>query len=321
MTGARDVSERERTSVAAAPGAEEVSERRRSSVSAAGAGSLDEALPSPGDRLAEEAAGVIRERASLVPSVAVILGSGLGGVVDDMTDAESFAFSDLPGFPAPTVPGHEGRLALGLLDGVPAAAFRGRIHFYEGNDLSTCALPVRLARALGATTIVITAAVGGIDRSLVAGQVAVGVDQINMMGANPLRGWRHPDGSPPFVDMSEVYDRELAALAMERARSLGIEVARGVYVAMPGPTYETPAEIEALRRAGGTVVGMSVVPESTAARALGMRVVGLFSVTNLAGDPASHEEVLAMADRAASTTRRIIHELLPYLSERSGSGR
>lgn len=280
---------------------------------------LTDVVPSPGDRLAEEAAGVIRERTSLVPSVAVILGSGLGGVVDDMTDAESFAFADLPGFPAPTVPGHQGRVSLGLLDGVPVAAFRGRVHFYEGNELSTCALPVRLAHALGARTIVITAAVGGIDRSLAAGQVAVGVDQINMMGANTLRGWRNPDGSPPFVDMSKVYDRELAERAMERARSLGIDVASGVYVAMPGPTYETPAEIEALRRAGGTVVGMSVVPESTAARALGMRVLGLFSVTNLAGDPATHEEVLEMADRASSTTKRIIHELLPYLAGGSGS--
>lgn len=281
---------------------------------------LIDVLPSPGDRLAEEAAGVVRERTSLVPSFAVILGSGLGGVVDEMTDAESFAFSELPGFPAPTVPGHQGRLSLGLLDGVPVAAFRGRIHFYEGNDLSTCALTARLARILGARTIVITAAVGGIDRSLVAGQVAVGVDQINMMGANPLRGWRNPDGSPAFIDMSAVFDRELMELAFERARSLGIDVARGVYVAMPGPTYETPAEIEALRRAGGTVVGMSVVPESTAARAFGMRVLGLFSVTNLAGDAATHEEVLEMADRAAGTTRRIINELLPQLAGGASSG-
>lgn len=280
---------------------------------------LLEAVPSPGDRLAEKAAGVVRERTALLPSFGLILGSGLGGVVDEMTDAETFAFADLPGFPAPTVPGHQGRLSLGRLGGVPVAAFRGRIHYYEGNELATCALPVRLARVLGARTMVITAAVGGIDRSLVAGSIGVGIDQINMMGANPLRGWRNPDGSPPFVDMSSVFDRPLADRATERAAALGIDVARAVYVAMPGPTYETPAEIESLRRAGGTVVGMSVVPESTAARALGMRVLGLFSVTNLAGDPASHEEVLAMADRAAVGTRRIIMELLPYLEPERGS--
>jgi len=273
-----------------------------------------DAFPSPGDRLAEEAAGVIRERTSLVPSVGVILGSGLGGAVEAMSEAETFAYTDLPGFPAPTVPGHAGALSLGMLDGVPIAAFRGRIHFYEGHELTRCSLPVRLARVLGAGTMVITAAVGGIQRDLVPGSIVVGTDQINMMGSNPLRGWRNPDGSPPFVDMSQVYDAELVALTRERAKALGIDVASGVYVAMPGPTYETPAEIEMLRRSGATVVGMSVVPESTAARALGMRVLGLFSATNLAGEPATHEEVLAMADLAAKDTSRLLRELLPRLA-------
>jgi purine-nucleoside phosphorylase len=273
-----------------------------------------DAYPSPGDRLAEEAAGVIRERTPLVPSVGVILGSGLGGAVEGMSEAETFKYTDLPGFPAPSVPGHAGALSLGLLDGVPIAAFRGRIHLYEGYELSLCSLPVRLARVLGAGTMVLTAAVGGIQRDLVAGSIVVGTDQINMLGSNPLRGWRNPDGSPPFVDMSQVYDAGLVALAQERADALEIAVTKGVYVAMPGPTYETPAEIEMLRRSGGTVVGMSVVPESTAARALGMRVIGLFSHTNLAGEPATHEEVLAMADRAARDTSRLLRELLPRLA-------
>lgn len=273
-----------------------------------------DAFPSPGDRLAEEAAGVIRERTSLVPSVGVILGSGLGGAVEGMSEAETFAYTDLPGFPAPSVPGHAGALSLGMLDGVPIAAFRGRIHFYEGHDLTRCSLPVRLARVLGAGTMVLTAAVGGIQRNLVPGSIVVGTDQINMMGANPLRGWRNPDGSPPFVDMSQVYDADLLALTRERADALGMAIASGSYVAMAGPSYETPAEIEMLRRSGGTVVGMSVVPESTAARALGMRVVGLFSMTNLAGEPATHEEVLAMADLAAKDTSRLLRELLPRLA-------
>jgi purine-nucleoside phosphorylase len=134
-----------------------------------------------------------------------------------------------------------------------------------------------------------------------------------MMGESVLRGWRNPDGSPPFVDMSAVYDVGLAAHALDRAGALGIEVRQGVYVAMPGPNYETPAEISALRGMGGTVVGMSVVPESTAARALGLRVLGLFSVTNLAGDPATHEEVLEMADKAAKGTSVLLRDLLPSL--------
>jgi purine-nucleoside phosphorylase len=270
-------------------------------------------VPSPGDRLGEEAAGVVRERSSLEPRVAVILGSGLGAVVDGMTGVEAFAFTDLPGFPAPTVPGHAGRLVVGELDGVPIAAFQGRIHFYEGNEMSRCALPVRLAHALGVSTLVITAAAGGIDRSLIPGSIVIGTDQINMMGESVLRGWKNPDGSPPFVDMSAVYDVDLAKDALERASSLGIEVRHGVYVAMPGPNYETPAEISALRGMGGTVVGMSVVPESTAARALDLRVLGLFSVTNLAGDPATHGEVLEMADRAAQGTSAILRDLLPSL--------
>jgi len=272
------------------------------------------AVPSPGDRLGDEAAGVVRERSSLEPAVAVILGSGLGAVVDGMTDVESFAFTELPGFPAPTVPGHAGRLAVGNLDGVAVAAFQGRIHFYEGNEMARCALPVRLAHALGARTIVITAATGGIDRSLTPGSIVVGTDQINMMGESVLRAWRNPDGSPPFVDMSAVYDADLATRAVGRAGALGIEARSGVYVAMPGPNYETPAEISALRGMGGTVVGMSVVPEATAARALGLRVLGLFSVTNLAGDPATHEEVLEMADRAARGTSALLRDLLPTLT-------
>jgi purine-nucleoside phosphorylase len=272
-------------------------------------------LPSPGDHLAEEAAGVIREHTTLVPEVGVILGSGLGGAVEGLADAASFAFADLPGFPPPSVPGHAGRLSLGLLDGVPVAAFQGRIHFYEGNDLSTCTLPVRVSRALGATTMVLTAATGGVDRSVEPGSIVVGADHINLMGANPLRGWRNPDGSPPFVDLSEVYDRRLAALALDRAGALGLNVSSGVYVALSGPSYETPAEIGMIRGSGGTVVGMSVVPEAIAARALGMRVLGLFSVTNMAGEHATHDEVLAMADVAAGAMSRLLRELLPRLGE------
>lgn len=274
-----------------------------------------DAVPSPGDRLAEGAAGVIRERSVIVPSVAVILGSGLGGAVEALEDAETFAFDELPGFPTPSVPGHAGEVALGVLEGVPLIAFFGRIHFYEGNELSVCALPVRLARVLGARTLVITAASGGIDRGLRPGSIVLGADQINMLGANPLRGWRNPDGTPPFVELAGVYDRELAELAADRAEALGVEMRPGVYVALSGPSYETPAEIEMLRRLGGTVVGMSVVPESVAARALGMRVLGLFSVTNLAGDHSTHGEVLAMADEAALAMGRLLRDLLPRLGE------
>jgi purine-nucleoside phosphorylase len=243
----------------------------------------------------------------------MILGSGLGGIAAELADAETIPYADLPGFPPPSVPGHAGALSLGAFGGVPVAAFEGRIHYYEGHELSRCALPVRVARVLGVGTMVVTAATGGVDRNLAPGSVVLGEDQINLMGANPLRGWKNADGSPPFVDLSAVFDPELAALAEERASVLGIPLRRGVYVAMPGPTYETPAEIEMVRRSGGTVVGMSVVPESTAARALGMRVLGLFGVTNLAGAPSSHEEVLETAAVAAEAMGRLLRDLLPRL--------
>jgi len=267
-------------------------------------------LPGPGDGLAEKAVATIRDRTGFAPSVAIVLGSGLGEALRDVSEEASFSFEELPGFPAPTVPGHAGRLVLGTLAGVPVAAFHGRIHYYEGNPMSSCALPVLVARHLGAGTVMLTAAVGGLDRSLSSGHLVVGTDHLNMMGTDPLRGWRNPDGSPPFVEMVDAYDPALADLAVASAETLGIPVARGVYAAMPGPSYETPAEIEHLRRAGATVVGMSVVPEAVPARALGMRVLGLFFVTNVAGGPVTHEEVIRASGVMADATSRLISHVL-----------
>ncbi|HZP91095.1 MAG TPA: purine-nucleoside phosphorylase [Actinomycetota bacterium] len=268
------------------------------------------ALPGPGDTLAEEAAEVVRARTALVPQVAIVLGSGLGEAGEDAVEEASLSFEELPGFPRPTVPGHAGRLVLGSLAGVPVAIFRGRIHYYEGNEMSACALPIRLARVLGAGTAILTAATGGIAEGLATGHLVVGTDHINAMGASPLRGWRRPDGSPPFVDMVAAYDAELAELAVAAARGLGIPVSRGVYAAMAGPSYETPAEIEALRRAGADVVGMSIVPEAVPARALGMRVLGLFFVTNQVGVKVNHEEVIRASNAMARSIGRVIAEVL-----------
>jgi purine-nucleoside phosphorylase len=253
---------------------------------------------------------VVRSRTAFVPAVAIVLGSGLGAAAEHLVEEASFSFEELPGFPTPTVPGHAGRLVLGELAGVPAAAFRGRIHFYEGNDMPACALPVRLARLLGAGTVILTAATGGIADGLDTGHLVVGTDHINFMGVSPLRGWRHPDGTPPFVDMVGAYDEKLADLAAAAAERLGVPVSRGVYAAMAGPSYETPAEIEFLRGSGAAVVGMSVVPEAVPARALGMRVLGLFFVTNKVGVEVSHEEVLKASDRVAGAIGAVIADVL-----------
>ncbi|HEU4527299.1 MAG TPA: purine-nucleoside phosphorylase [Actinomycetota bacterium] len=267
-------------------------------------------LPGPGDALADEAAEYVRERSALRPEVAVVLGSGLGAAMGSVREEASLSFEEIPGFPRPTVPGHAGALVLGELSGVPVAVFRGRIHFYEGNDLSVCALPIRLARALGAGTAILTAATGGIGEDLDTGHLVVGIDHLNFLGQSPLRGWRRPDGSPPFVDMVDAYDPALAELAVAAAERAGVPVSRGVYAAMPGPMYETPAEIAFLRVAGASVVGMSVVPEAVPARALGMRLLGLFFVTNRVGVPVEHEDVVRASDAMAGAVGAVIEDVL-----------
>jgi len=274
-------------------------------------------LPSPGDTLDEEAAAVVRSRSALEPVAGLILGSGLGAAVEGVEEDAAFSYQDLPGFTAPTVPGHAGRLVLGRLAGTAVAVFLGRMHYYEGNPMARSALPVRLSRLLGAGVMVLTASVGALDASLAPGTVVVGSDHINQMGENPLRGWRRPDGTPPFVDLSAAYDPVLAGVAVEEAEAIGAPVARGVYLAVSGPSYETPAEIEFMRRAGGSVVGMSVVPEAVPARALGMRVLGLFSVTNAVGGEVSHQEVIRVGNEMGSVLGRLLARVLPRLAAES----
>ncbi len=275
---------------------------------------MSEGLPGPGDDLPQRAAKVVRAESDLVPRFGVILGSGLGPALGDAFQEEaSFAFADLPGFPPPGVPGHAGRFALGHLAGVPVASFSGRVHFYEGHGMDVPALLPRLARELGAETMIVTAAVGGVAPGLSGGTVAVVTDHVNMMGTAPLRGWRYPDGMPAFVSMSAAYDPGLIELALERSRVLGIAAAPGVYAAMSGPAYETPAEITLAGQAGATVVGMSLVPEVVPARALGMRVLALAMVTNAFGEPVSHEEVVRVSNETAKAVGRLLMDLLPLI--------
>ena len=266
----------------------------------------------PEDRAAE-AGEAVRAATDLRPAVAIILGSGLGPAVERMERSTELSYADLPGFPPPSVPGHVGRLALGTLAGVPVAAFLGRVHYYEGHPMSVVTLPARLAAALGAGTLIATAAVGGLDPSLEPGSLVVGSDHLNFLGENPLRGWRDPEGRPPFVDMTHAYDRALAGQALARAQEIGLPADRGVYAAMPGPTYETPAELEFLRRSGATVVGMSMVPEATVAAALGMRCLGLFCVTNVVGEAVDHHEVTDVAGRFAGRLGDLLARLLPEI--------
>jgi inosine/guanosine/xanthosine phosphorylase family protein len=277
---------------------------------------VSQGLPDPGDDLPQRAAKVVRATSELIPRIALILGSGLGpALTEEFREEAGFAFTELPGFPPPGVPGHAGRFSLGMLAGVSVASFSGRVHFYEGHGMDVPALLPRLARELGAETIVVTAAVGGVAPGLAGGTVCVITDHLNMMGTAPLRGWRHPDGMPAFIPMGAAYDPGLAALALGRARALNIAAAPGVYAAMSGPAYETPTELNLIGQAGATVVGMSMVPEVLPARALGMRVLGLAMVTNAFGEPVSHEEVVRVSNETAKAVGRLLVDLLPRIDE------
>jgi purine-nucleoside phosphorylase len=275
---------------------------------------VSEGLPDPGDGVAEGIVRAIRDRSDLSPVAGVVLGSGLGDAIDvareraGAGDPIEIPYGELPGFPPPTVPGHAGRLWLGTIGERPLAIFQGRIHFYEGHPIALASLTSRIAAGLGARTMVLSTAVGAADRSLAGGSMVVVRDHINLMGTNPLAGWRFPDGSPAFVDASAVYDADLSNRALE-ILAAETTAAEGVYAAVAGPAYETPAETEMIRRLGATVVGMSMVPEALAARALGMRVLGLSFVTNAAGGSVSHEEVLLASKSAAAAIGRLVAEL------------
>ena len=263
---------------------------------------------------AERAAAAIRHRVQSVhgqerPVAAIILGSGLGGLAKRISDNVAIPFADIPGFPVARVAGHAGALIAGRLAGRPVLALAGRFHMYEGHDVRLAALPVRVMHALGARTLVVSNAAGGVRRTFRPGDLMLIDDHINLMFRNPLIGMVEP-GESRFPDMSAPYDRELQALAREVALAAGIPLQQGVYAGLLGPAYETPAEVRMLERIGADATGMSTVPEVIVARALEMRVLGISCITNLAcgltPTPLSHEEVLLVAGEAAARLERIV---------------
>lgn len=248
-----------------------------------------------------EAANAIRRVARVKPSIGIILGSGLSALADAVEDPISIAFGDIPHFPVSTIPGHQGRLVLGYLQGKPVAVMQGRVHYYEGYSMQQVTLPVRVLRQLGVELLVVTNAAGGLNRDFRAGDLMLIVDHLNlvgMIGENPLRGPNDASLGPRFVDMSKAYDRDLRKLAAAVAAEIELPLRQGVYAGLTGPTFETPADIRFLRLIGADAVGMSTVPEVTVARHGGMRVLGVSGISNMAIDTidgdaeASHEEVL-----------------------------
>ncbi|HUF27978.1 MAG TPA: purine-nucleoside phosphorylase [Gemmatimonadaceae bacterium] len=268
-----------------------------------------------GAEAALRAAGAVRERAGVDAAVeiAIVLGSGLGALADAIEEAEHIPFSGIPGFPDAGVVGHAGAMIIGRLEGMRVAALAGRFHIYEGHDPKLTALPVRVMHALGARTLIVSNAAGAVRRGLAPGDLMLIDDHINLMWRTPLAGPPEP-GEERFPDMSGPYDGELRAIARDVARDAGIPLAEGTYCAVLGPSYETAAEIRMLGRLGADAVGMSTVPETLVARALGMRVLGISCITNLAcgltPSPISHAEVLEVTGRVGERLQRLVRGTL-----------
>ena len=249
----------------------------------------------------EEAAAAIRGFSPLQPRVALVLGSGLNPLADQVEDAVVVRYGDIPHFPVSTIAGHQGRLVIGHLKGNPVIVMQGRAHYYEGYSMQQVTLPVRVFRQLGVEILMLTNAAGGLNKQYHTGDMMLINDHINyvgMAGENPLRGPNDPELGPRFLDMSKTYDRELRELALAVATEEKLPLHQGVYVGLAGPTFETPADVRFLRMIGGDAVGMSTVPEAIVARHGGMRVMGVSGISNVAIDvidgegEASHEEVL-----------------------------
>ncbi|HLG54605.1 MAG TPA: purine-nucleoside phosphorylase [Vicinamibacterales bacterium] len=249
----------------------------------------------------EEAAAAVRGRCGESPQTAIVLGSGLGDFADTLGESVATPYAALPHWPASTVVGHAGRLVVGTVAGKRIAALAGRVHFYEGHDLATVAFATRVMGRLGVKQIILTNAAGGINTAFSQGTLMIIDDHINMLGSNPLVGLNDDRFGPRFPDMSEVYSRRLRTLAGEAALSRRVAVTHGVYVAVHGPSYETPAEIRYFRTIGADAVGMSTVPEAIAARHMGMDVLGISCITNMAAgvlpQPLVHDEVMETARR------------------------
>jgi purine-nucleoside phosphorylase len=249
----------------------------------------------------QTAAAFVRARCGEVPSVALVLGSGLGAFAETLGTAVTIPYADIPGWPASTVIGHAGTLVIGNVAGRRVAALSGRAHAYEGHPLSTVVFPTRVMSALGVRQLVLTNAAGGINTNFSQGALMLIEDHINLLGSNPLVGANDERFGPRFPDMTEVYSRRLRTLAGQVAAARGIGLTHGIYAAMLGPSYETPAEIRYLRTIGADAVGMSTVPEAIAARHLGMEVLAISCITNMAAgvlpQPLVHDEVMETARR------------------------
>lgn len=265
----------------------------------------------------KQTADFLRAKVSRKPHIGIILGTGLGPLADMIENPLVIPYKDIPNFPVSTVEGHSGNFIFGNLAGKPVMAMQGRFHYYEGYDMKAVTFPVRVMRALGAETLIVSNAAGGMNKEFKVGDVMIITDHINLFPENPLRGRNYPELGVRFPAMTEAYSKRLVAVADAIGREKGIRLMHGVYVGTPGPTFETPAEYEYFHIIGGDAVGMSTVPEVIVARHAGMEVFGLSVITDLGGKDVTqvptHEEVQQAAITAEPVTKMLVHELVARL--------
>ena len=268
--------------------------------------------------LADSAAQLILQRTPLRPRIALVLGSGLGGFADSLTDATRVPYAEIPSFPQSTAIGHAGRMVVGNAGTVPVAAMQGRVHLYEGYSPQEITFPIRVFARMGIRAVILTNAAGGINLGYSQGALVLIRDHINLQGANPLVGPNDDRFGSRFPDMTHAYAKEFRAIAKEEAARLKMMLQEGVYAGLLGPSYETPAEIEYLRRIGADLVGMSTVAEVIAARHMGLKVLAISCVTNMAAgildQPLSHAEVMETGERVKSTFEALVRAVLPRIT-------
>ena len=272
-------------------------------------------------KLAGEAADYIRSKTSLEPKLGLVLGSGLGAFADELSERTIIPYSGIPYFPVSSAEGHAGNLVIGEVAEVPVAVMQGRVHYYEGHSMPAVGFPMRVLCRLGVKSVLLTNAAGGISSTLKQGGLVVLSDHINLQGTNVLIGRNEARFGPRFPDMTEAYAKDWRALAVNEGKRLSIDIQDGVYAAVPGPSYETPAEIRFLRTIGADVVGMSTVAEVVVARHCGMKVLAISVVTNMAAgildQPINHAEVLETGERIRGQFSELLKTLIPKLARQS----
>lgn len=256
----------------------------------------------------------IREKTKLEPEIGIVLGSGLGDFADSIEDKVEIAYKDIPGFPVSTVKGHDGKLIFGKINSKNVCLMKGRIHFYEGYDMSDVVYPIRVLADLGVKTLILTNAAGGVNTYFNPADLMIITDHINLMGKNPLIGPNDEDLGPRFPDMTDLYTPELVDLAENSAKKLGIGIRKGVYMYFTGPSYETAAEVKMARILGADAVGMSTVPEAIVARHRGLKILGISTITNMStgilDTPLDHAEVVEVGNLVAGKFKELLNEII-----------